>query len=684
MIMVAKPAATQFGVGRLRFQMIDFGVLLLGLGALVGSLTVTVGAKPALLVLAAVVGSVLLVVAVVRPAVALTLLVVSEFSNAGVVLPVPKWYIATLGLGVLSTLVALRLPEMRERLRHPPVAPVALLACYLLSLIPAVWFTETPAVTTEKMVLLLKDCVLLIVILALAHLVNRPWSIAAAIVLTLAAISAMTLINQIVLGAQPSTFGGFATVSSALGENITTPRAAGPLPDSNFWGRDLVLGLPLAYALWHRSMFSGRLRQVGWGLATATMLGGIYLTQSRGTLLATGALTVAWVVASGPRIRRQALLVAPLVALVLLIPGIGNRLLNVVTVFGNGPAYTVDPSLVERAAAQEIAAVMFRYHPLFGTGTGSFPEVFYEYATRTQGVLIGSTTAPHDIYLELASESGLVGLTGWLVLVIGTIALSAQTVTRLAGAPQDGRLGTPTRALAAGALTAIFGWSVASLFLHLAYFRPVLIVIALAGLLHTNTRDMVAQQPRSAAEASTRAARGLRHGSVTIIVVIITGAVTASGLLLLGQQRYTSQALFTLAPAPRTYRSYALDVRSRIAVLPAYAAMIQSVEPMTRVQVDGEPVTGLITMTAQTGDLMGSERLMAQTIAAAPLAIQRFGADRSYRLIQVSPIETTVERSWSDRAIALTTIAVLAELGVITLVARHIRTHRRDQLGVGL
>jgi hypothetical protein len=272
----------------------------------------------------------------------------------------------------------------------------------------------------------------------------------------------------------------------------------------------------------------------------------------------------------------------------------------------------------------------------------------------------------------------LVGLVGWLVLVIGTIALSARTVVRLAGVPQDGQLGTPTRSLAAGALAAVLGWSVASLFLHLAYFRPVLIVFALAGLLHTGTHDIAARQPALAAEASARAARSLRDSSVVaFIVVIATGAVTASMLLMLEQPRYTAKAQFTLLPAPGTYRSYALDVRSRTPVLPTYAAMIQSAQPMTRVRVDAEPATGLITMTAQTGDRIETEHLAAQTIAAAPLSVQRFGADRAYRLIQVSSIETTVESSWSARAITLTTIAVLAELGVITLIVRHVRRRHK-------
>lgn len=683
MTTVAPPdtPGTGAGGGPLRLRPIDCGGFVLALGALVGGLAVTVGSSAALIALGTVVGGIVVIAAALRPAVALSLLLVSEFSNAGVVAPVPEFYSLSLGLGLLSAGLALRRPEMRARLRRPPLLPVVLLCCYLLSLLPAVWFTATPSATSEVMVFLVKDSVLLVVVLLLAQLVDRPWWFAGAIVLTLAAISGLTLINQLLLGAQPSTFGGFATVSKALGEDITTLRHAGPLPDSNFWGRNLVLGLPLAYALVHRAVLAGRrLPQAGWALATAMLLGGIYLTQSRGTFLTAGVLTVVWVVASGPRVRRRALMFTPLLALVLLLPGVGNRLLDLTTAFEGGPSYTIDPSLIERTAAQEIAWLIIADRPLFGTGPGSFPEVVYEYATRTDGALIGSTSAPHNIYLELGAESGLVGLTGWLVMVIGMVALTTVALIRLAGAPPDGRGGAPTRALAAGVLAALLGWSLASLFLHLEFFRPVLALFALAGVLHHSTREMPEQLGPAAGQASSAAARGLRDGSIiAVVAVLAAGAVATQGLLTLGEPRYRVDARFTLLPAPNTYPTYALDVRRRVPVLPAYAGMIQSSQTATGVQVDAEPPSGLITMTAHGVDRVQTEMRLSQAIDGADQAVRRYGGDRGYRLVQVSPIETTVEQTWSQPAITLTVLAVLVEVGVIALIVRYIRQHHRPQ-----
>lgn len=678
-------ASAEPGVGRVRWRPVDLGALTLGVGALVGVLAMTVGSGPALLALAVVTGLAVGIAALLRPAVAMVLLVVAEFSNAGVVLPVPQFYSLTLGLGVLSALLALRRPELRQRLRHPPVVPIVLLACYLLALLPAAWFTLTPTATSEGMVFLVKDCAMLLVILLLGTVVARPWWIVGAMVATLAVISAMTLINQIALGAQPSTFGGFATVSHALGENITTPRHAGPLPDSNFWGRNLVLGLPFSYALMHRAVGSGRrTHQLGWGLATVTMLGGIYLTQSRGTFLAALVVTVVWVVASGPRVRRRALLFTPLILLALLVPGIGDRLVNLTAAFENEPAYTIDPSLVERSAAQEIAALIFADRPLFGAGPGSFAQVVQDYATRTDGALIGNTSAPHNLYLELGAESGVVGLTGWLVLIIGIVVLTVRSLIRLAGMSPDGRSDAPTRVLAAGVLAAVVGWSTASLFLHLAFFRPLLIVFALAGLLHVHTREAAARQTPAGVRTSAAAARGLRDGSIiTVAAVLAAGAVMTQGLLTLGEPQYRVQSRFTLLPAPDTYPTYALDVRRRVPVLPAYAAMIQSAQRSTGVQVDAEPASGLITMTTYGVDQAATESRLGQAIATAGQAIHEFGGDRGYRLVQVTPIEATVEQTWSDIAITLTTVAVLAEVGVIVLIVRYIRKHHRQQRRAG-
>lgn len=66
------------------------------------------------------------------------------------------------------------------------------------------------------------------------------------------------------------------------------------------------MGVPLAGALALRALRSGR-RRAGWGWlgAFGALLAGVYLTQSRGTIIATVVVLFVWVLASGPAARRQ-------------------------------------------------------------------------------------------------------------------------------------------------------------------------------------------------------------------------------------------------------------------------------------------------------------------------------------------------------------------------------------------
>ncbi|WP_219416027.1 O-antigen ligase family protein [Pseudonocardia nigra] len=662
---------------RLRFA--DSGGLMLGLGALALAVAALFGAEMALIVLGTVLGGLLVVSALVRPAIALVVIVVLEFSNAGEVVAVPGMFAGMLGLGMLSILVALRLPEMRARLRRPPWAPVLLMACYLVTLVPSIRYTLAPNSTDMWLEYLLKDCLLLVIVLVLAQLVNRPWWIAATIVVTLGVIAALTIVNQVALGALPSTFGGFATVTEALGEQITTPRHAGPVTDANFWGRNLILALPLAFALTHRSAAAGRwLPVVGWSVMIAVLLGGLYLTQSRGSLLSALVAIVVWVVASGPRVRRAGLLASPLALLVMLIPGVGNRLINLSEAFEDVPAYAIDPSLVQRSAAQEIAAIVFADKPLFGTGPGSFASIIYEYSSQSGDLLIGPTRAQHNTYLEVASESGVVGLVGWMILVAGIAVLACRSVLRLAGAPDDGRLGAPTRTLAAGLLAVVVGWSTASLFLHVEYFRPVLIVLALVGLVAHRTKDSAARHTAAEAEAIRRATKGLlAGGTVAVMAVAAAGLLAAAMFAILNEPRYRVEALFTLLPAQGTYIAYGIDVRNRVPVLPAYAAMIDSSPAAAEVRVDAEPEKGVLTLTSFGATLEEAEATLAPAIADAPAAIARYRGDLQYRLVPLTRPEVTIEPYYSPRTIGITVGAVAVELMLLALLVGHIRRRGR-------
>jgi O-Antigen ligase len=657
------------------------GALLLGLGAVLAALIALAGPPRALLALGAVFAGALVVAAALRPTVAMTVIIVAVHSNAPEVLHIQGMYSALIGLGLLSTVLALRDPVMRGRMRRPSLPVMLLFGCYLLSLVPSVLGSSSPSDTATVLGFLAKDTAFLMVVVLLGHLVQKPWRIAATVAVTLAVLAAFTIINQLVLGNLPSAFGGFATVTTASGELTTTPRHAGPLTDSNFWGRSLILGLPLAYALAHRAAVSRRwLPLLVWGLTIALLLGGAYLTQSRGTFLSALAVTVVWLVAAGPGMRRRALLLAPVALLaVAVVPGVGNRLVNLDELFSSKPTYMLDPSLVDRVAVQRISGIIFSDHPLCGVGPGAFPTMVDRYAAETGDFVIGTVIAPHNLYLELAVESGIIGLTGWLVMIIGILVLSCRAIVRLAGVSDDGSPGLPTRGLAGAGLAAVLGWSLASLFLHLEYLPSLMISIVLIGLIHARSADVRAAQTPAALAASARTARALRAGSaIGAATTAAVVALVAVVLVVLAPLRYSSVAQYTLLPTVPGWESYLLDIRSREPVLPAYAAMLERGHNESEERADADPARGVIILTAYGNTREQAESNLAAFAGEAPQALEEYAADRAFRLVLVSPPDVEVERTFPGSLLALTAAAVVGELVLIKLLATWFRRRYRQ------
>ncbi|WP_344420823.1 O-antigen ligase family protein [Pseudonocardia ailaonensis] len=647
-----------------------------GLGVLTGATALVAGVMPALLVLGVFLAAVVGLYAVRRPAIALIFLVAGEFSDAGQVLAsngIPSVYNASLLLGALSIMLALFDRDSRARLRTFPWLPAALLGVYLLSEMPGVFSSVAPDATSSFVADQFKDALFLVIVLGLARLVTRPWWVAAALVLPIAVICGFSVVNQVFLGGSATaTFGGFATISAASGEAITTPRYAGPLPDSNFWGRYLVLALPCALALMRRAVVLRRGRWVLlWALCTVLTVAGMYLTQSRGTLLACAMVLVLWFATAGPRMRRLGLILSPVVLLLLFVPGVGNRLVNLDAAFDNQPAYAIDPSIVERTAAQKIALLMFEDHPVVGLGPGAFGSAVPDYASRSNGLLIGTTRAPHNLYLQLLAEAGIVGLAGWIVLMGGMVLLALRIVLRLARARGPD---SPERVLAAALLTSVLGWSLASLFLHVAYFRTVLVVLAVIGLLDVLTRPATAAG-RRAEWAAVRAAS--RRVAATVVGAGVAAAVVVGVAVgLFGQESYTARSSYTLMPAPGTYEAYSLDVRSRISVLPAFAGVVGGAVRSPSVVIEAEPANGLITLTATGSSADDARGRLAVADESAGSAVARFGLDRGFRIIAVSPPAVTVERVYPTTVLAGAVVAWALVVGLGSLLLRRFRRSR--------
>ena len=222
---------------------------------------------------------------------------------------------------------------------------------------------------------------------------------------------------------------------------------------------------------------------------------------------------------------------------------------------------------------------MWQERPVLGYGPGSFPGQVIEFAGRVPVAVREPTNAPHNIYIELAAESGTLGVLSWLVVVGGFLAVLGLGIT---AAPRS-----RDRVLRAAVFGAIVGWSVASLALHMAYFRTFGLMLALAGGLAPAwplSRDVVR--------------RFLGGVSACGLAGVIGAGVFAACWSAGSSRSVTATESATLKPvgAIDGWYAYALDVRSRVELLPTVAILVR--EDDSPVDVTADPVRGLINFTA--------------------------------------------------------------------------------------
>lgn len=639
------------------------------LGAVVLAAACTVlGVMPALVAVGIPAALAALIYLIPRPAVMLGAIVAFEVTNlAGVLetrIPVPI-NTASLALALLTVVVALRDPVMRGRLNRGTVLCFALAGCYLVTQLLAMLGSQNVEVSRTALTDSVLGCLFLGSILILTQLTGKPWTVAAGVVVPMAVISLLCLISFLVSGGAMS-FGGFANVTEASGQLATTPRFAGPLGDSNFWGRHLILALPLSGAMTVRAAGCGRRWvAVAWAAASLALLAGVYLTQSRGTLIATGLAILVWVLASGPAARRRGLMCLPLLALIVLMPGVGNRIVALAIDVQN-PAQAVDPSVVGRVNAQEMAWAMFQDRPLFGFGTGLFELSVPRYAGIVSTATLNPADGPHNLYAQFAAESGIVGLAGWIVFVGGCIVYLAARLPRMSSAAPEA-----TRSLGAAVLAGLVAWSFASVFLHLAYFRTFAVILALACALASATPSVSARGPGAAERRSVQP---------EIIATVLGVAAGALILVMTTGTTHTVSQRVTLQPTGQLGwdLAYALDIKTRDRFLPTYAAVMTA--GADRVSATADSVRGMITLSVDDTEI-GSARVdLDAALRTARMQLADVGADSWYT---VTPVGTPTMHVGAQRSATSTVIAVsagtLVAAGLLRTTRRRPRLSGRDR-----
>ncbi|MBW0103468.1 O-antigen ligase [Pseudonocardia sp. KRD291] len=257
-----------------------------------------------------------------------------------------------------------------------------------------------------------------------------------------------------------------------------SPRATGPLEDPNDLAYVLVSAVPLLVALFvprrRRDRPDGAPRRTIprpgaalIGVLVLILVLGAAVTVSRGGLIALG-VALAWL-----GLRRG---IAPRVLVAVgAVVAVGGVVLALAFSSLVGQALSqkdqVAGSNVDtRALRWQVAAQMLPEHPLLGVGPGGFRSNYLGVSHNAE--LAEQTPVAHNMYVEVAAELGLLGLAGFLGVIVVALWSSERAI-------RSARAG-PDRLLPLAVQCSLVAILVASAFLSEQYYMPLWSMIAAA------------------------------------------------------------------------------------------------------------------------------------------------------------------------------------------------------------
>ena len=367
--------------------------------------------------------------------------------------------------------------------RTPPRWLTAILATYLVVVLWSTTYAVDRVAADGQLLEHLRGIAIFLVVVTLVRSARALRRAAWAMTLCAALLSGLALI-QIATGDFTLDFAGLARTKYAQIYGATfEPRIAGPLGDPNFFAQMLLTSVPIALSLGWTA--AGRPRVLAFlsaGLATIATV----FTYSRGGALALGVVVLLSVLARGVSVRRVSLgAVALLIALATVVPGeFAQRLTTLSQLLpGADDVLRPDSSFGERKMFTAAAWRMFEDHPVAGVGAGNYGLHFLDYAQQVGSdarlyVTPAEGYYPHNLYLEVAAETGLLGLVPFLLALAACFFYlwrARGTLRALGDASSAG--------LATGCSIALTGYLLTSVFLHGDFIRYWWLLVGFVGAL---------------------------------------------------------------------------------------------------------------------------------------------------------------------------------------------------------
>ncbi len=387
-------------------------------------------------------------------------------------------------IGVVALAVSTA-AHRRRVLTHPLTIA---LAAYVLVVFGATTVARDSALAAARSSDLLKTFILALLVAVLAPRLRDVRSAGWTILACGTALASLGIV-QVLTDSYTSEYGGFGRIKFAHIVGTTfEPRISGPLGDPNFFAQSLLVLVPVALMLAIHERTS--LLRCAAALSALVITIGTIFTYSRGGAVAL-CCAIALVVAGSIRhLRRKhvAAILGVLTVLVLFAPREFLLRLTTLQQFlpGGEGEQLGDTSFEERRLLTTAAWLTFLDHPFTGVGPGNYTHYFDEYAGQIGSTVLeyevqDDTHYPHNLYLEIAAETGLPGLLAFG----GVLAVTFSTLGRAKRAFRA-RSHAFAAGLTAALQAAVAGYLVSSLFLHGSHQRYLWLLFGLTIALSCN------------------------------------------------------------------------------------------------------------------------------------------------------------------------------------------------------
>jgi len=248
-----------------------------------------------------------------------------------------------------------------------------------------------------------------------------------------------TLVLFIIAAAITQSFFGYAQAIFSLGPasfiRSSTLRVYGTFDQPNPYAGYLNMSLVVVLAVF----LLGRdwLTRFLSGIATCLIGGALFLTQSRGSQIALLAALTFIILVGFPGIRAWMRVV-----IIGICTAIGGMLGGFIplSAFGqvehflglNGISLqdptSADYSTAERLAHWIAGLRMYLTHPVLGVGIGNYPDAYANYYVT---IFVNSLGQAHNYYINIAAETGTIGLVVYLFFVVSMLIAGGRAVSQV-------------------------------------------------------------------------------------------------------------------------------------------------------------------------------------------------------------------------------------------------------------